>query len=294
MQRALGTALRVALLVVGAILVLAGAAATLLIGPDDTAQSGPHDVFTPGVAILTEAEALHYVGPTLHLTVERDDDTPVFVGVGNEVDVLSYVDGASRRVVSRVKLPWTPTATETGTGLEPLPAPGQQPWWIDSVDGAGAQELVWPIPHGRYSIAVLNADGSPAVDVKVTLGLEMKGAFYAALAVTVFGLALLLLGVWLWIRSRRRRGSVAEPAPDLADPGQPFEPPQSAEPTPVAAPFRPVHLPSEPTSPVSKPDPAPPDRPVAPSSPVAPTAPEPTAPEPPAPESGPGSTEVTS
>ena len=140
---------------------LLGAAASVLIGSDDTAQTGPHDVFTPGVAIVTDAEALHYVGPTLHLTVEREDGEPVFVGVANEVDVASYVGEQSRRVVSRVKLPWSPTATETGTGVEPLPAPGQQPWWIESVEGSGPQELVWPIPNGRYSIAVLNADGSP-------------------------------------------------------------------------------------------------------------------------------------
>ena len=136
MPRGLRTALRIVLLVVGGVTLLIGAAASILIGSDDTAQSGPHDVFTPGVAIVTDAEALHYVGPTLHLTVEREDGDPVFVGVANEVDAASYLGGQSRRVVSRVKLPWTPTATETGAGTEPLPAPGQQPWWIDSVDGA--------------------------------------------------------------------------------------------------------------------------------------------------------------
>jgi hypothetical protein len=216
--RGLAIALRVVLLGLGGIVLLAGGAATVLIGADDTPQTGPHDVFTPGVAIVTDAEALQYVGPTLHLTVQREDGDPVFVGVANEVDVASYVAGHSRRVVSRVSLPWDPSAAETGTGLEPLPAPGQQAWWIDSVSGSGSQELVWQIPHGRYSIAILNADGSPAVDVQVTLGLELEGAFYTALAVTVFGLALVLLGGWLWIRSRRRRvrGNGAEPA-DAAD-----------------------------------------------------------------------------
>ena len=223
MPRGLATTLRVVLLVIGGIVLLPGAAACALLGPDDTAQTGPHDVFTPGVAILTEAEALRYVGPTLHLTVAREDGAPVFVGVGNEVDVTSYVGDQSRRVVSQVKLPWTPIAHEAGSGIEALPAPGQQPWWIESVEGAGAQELVWSIPHGRYSIAVLNADGSPAVDVQVTLGLEMEGAFYTALAVTVFGLALVLLGVWLWIRSRRRQ----PPGENL--PFEPYDPYQEQE-----------------------------------------------------------------
>lgn len=236
MQRGLGTALRIVLLVLGVLVALIGAAASVLIGSDDTAQTGPHDVFTPGVAIVTEAEALHYVGPTLHLTVSREDGAPVFVGVTNEVDAMSYLERQSRRVVSRVQLPWTVTANETGAGTDALPAPSQQPWWIDSVEGAGAQELVWPIPHGRYVLAVLNADGSPAVDVQVTLGLEIEGAFYAALAVTAFGLALVLAGAWLWIRARRhRRAAVDEPEhfdqtdqPDQLDQLDPATPPSHA------------------------------------------------------------------
>lgn len=241
MPRGLGTALRVVLFVLGGVVLLVGAAASVLIGSDDTAQTGPHDVFTPGVAIVTDAEALHYVGPTLHLTVEREDGEPVFLGVANEVDVASYVAGQSRRVVSRLKLPWTPTANETGTGLDALPAPGQQPWWIDSIEGAGAQTLVWPIPHGRYSIAVLNADGSPAVDVQVTLGLEVEGAFTTALAVAAFGLALLLVGLWLWIRSRRRW------PPATVGPDQPHDP------YPPNVPYEPHHRASSAVLPVAEP-----------------------------------------
>ena len=142
--------MRIVLLVLGVVVTLIGAAASVLIGSDDTAQTGPHDVFTPGAATLTEAESLHYVGPTLHLTVTREDGAPVFVGVTDEVDASSYLGQRSRRVVSRVQLPWTLTAEETGAGTDALATPTEQPWWIDSVEGAGAQELVWPIPHGRY------------------------------------------------------------------------------------------------------------------------------------------------
>lgn len=225
MRRGLGMALRIVVLVLGVVITLIGATASVLIGSDDTAQTGPHDVFTPGVAIITEAEALHYVGPTLHLTVTRADGAPVFVGITNEVDATSYLDQQSHRVISRVKLPWTLTAAETGTGTDQLATPSEQPWWIDSVEGAGAQELVWPIQHGRYVIAALNADGTSAVDVEVTLGLEIEGAFYAALAVTAFGLALVLVGLWLWIRARRRRA-----AEDPDDPDEPIEPAGPSEP----------------------------------------------------------------
>lgn len=212
MPRGLVVTLRVLLIAIGAVVLLLGAATSVLVGPDNTAESGPHDVFTPGIAILTEPEVLRYVGPTLHLTVEREDGAPVFIGVASEVDATSYVGDESRRLVSRVQLPWRVTASETGTGAETLADPSEQTWWITSIEGAGAQELVWPLPHGRYSIVVLNADGAPAVDVQVTLGLELDGTFYAALAVATLGLALVLLGLWLWIRSRRRRPTQSAPA----------------------------------------------------------------------------------
>jgi hypothetical protein len=208
-RRRLGLVLRVLLLVVGAVLLVVGALASVLIGPDDTAWTGPHDLRTDGVAVVTEPEAIRYVGPVLHLTVESADG-PVFVGVAHEADAESYLDDQTRLVVSRLRLPWTPTTDERGSGSDALAPPGQQPWWITSASGEGAQELEWPLPHGRYVLVALAADGSAGVDVAVTLGLEVEGAFYAALAVTALGLALVLLAVWLTLRARRRGRAATE------------------------------------------------------------------------------------
>ena len=102
MRRALGVIGRTVLLVLGGILVLAGAAASILIGPDDTAQTGPHDLGTDGVAVLTEPKVLGYVGPVLHLTVANADRSEVFVGIAHEVDAESYVADSARLVVTQI------------------------------------------------------------------------------------------------------------------------------------------------------------------------------------------------
>ena len=54
---------------------------------------------------------------------------------------------------------------------------------------------------------------------------------FTALAVTLFGLALVLLGIWLWIRSRRQRLSADadEPFPTL-DPLPPRQPAETVDP----------------------------------------------------------------
>lgn len=241
------------LVVLGALVFLPASAAAVWVGTDDTAQTGPHRMTTPGLGVITEPSVLKYVGPVLHLTVERADSEPVFVGVAHEVDATSYLGEHSRRVVSRVGLPWDVETAQRDGVEEALPPPSDQPWWLISVEGDGPQELVWAIPHGSFSIVTLNADGSPALDADVTLGLEIAGTFYTILAVAAFGLLLLLLGLWLLLWRRRPRkveddppwaGAVAPTETVSSDPERPasaqlvadgrFGDPKSSHPPPSA------------------------------------------------------------
>lgn len=218
------------LVVLGAVVFLPALAAAVWVGTDDTAQTGPHTLTTPGVAVLTRAEILHYVGPVLHLTVERADGGPVFLGIAHEVDAESYVGQHSRSVVSRLGLPWDIDVEEPEGNVEALPPPAEQLWWLTSVEGPGAQELVWPLPHGRYSIVGLNADGAADVDVLVTMGLEIDGTFYTLLAIAALGLLLLLVGAWLLLRRRRRTVTpITADAQSWAPPPDPSEPRAEAD-----------------------------------------------------------------
>jgi len=212
------------LVVLGVVVAVPAVATAVWVGTDDTAQTGPHAMTTPGVAVVTKAEIIHYVGPVLHLQVERADGGPVFLGIAHEVDAESYVGQHSRGVVSRLGLPWDVDLEEPEGSVEAVPPPTEQLWWLASVEGSGAQALTWPLPHGRYSIVGLNADGTPGVDLEVTMGLEIAGTFYTLLAIAAFGLLLLLVGVWLLVR-RRRRGVTPVTATTLAPDTQSWAPP---------------------------------------------------------------------
>jgi hypothetical protein len=229
--------LGVLLLVLGVPVLVAGTVAAVYVGPDDTAFTGPHRLSTDGVAIVTTPEVLAYVGPTLHLRVRSTSGDPVFVGVADDVNVQSYLGTAAHREVTDVSLPWKVTSEETGVRAAEVPAPGEQTWWLASVSGPGERSLVWPITNGRYAIAAFNADGGAGLAADVTLGLEVEGAFYAALAVAALGLLLVLLGVLclVWRRLRRRRSPAAAGTP-VAVPIGPV-PPVDARPAEPAQPY---------------------------------------------------------
>src|SRR5690606_29328454 len=109
-----------------------------------------------------------------------------------------------------VVLPWTVTSAEVGTGAPvDLPPPAEQPWWIRKAAGEGSATLVWPIVDGSYRIVGANGDGSPGVELDVTVGLELEGAFYGALAIALLGLLLLLLGLLMLLWRRLRFGRSA-------------------------------------------------------------------------------------
>ncbi|RYI98637.1 MAG: hypothetical protein EON52_27770, partial [Actinomycetales bacterium] len=86
--------------VLGAALVLAGLAVAVLLGPDSRFTTGPHTVETDGVAIVTRPGVVSWKGLQVDVLAEVPVNKPVFVGVGNSVDVQSYVSRTRRLEVT--------------------------------------------------------------------------------------------------------------------------------------------------------------------------------------------------
>ena len=68
--------------------------------------------------------------------------------------------------------------------------------------GAGRQTLTWKVQRGSWSIVLMNADGSPAVDARVSAGASIPlltelgwGSLGAGLLLLAAAAGLLLVGI---------------------------------------------------------------------------------------------------
>ncbi|MGC4937142.1 hypothetical protein [Kribbella sp. DT2] len=250
------------LALVGVVATLAGAASAFwLVGPDSTVETGEQRLASHGLAVATAPDLLDRHGFTLHVTASSA--RPVFVGVGHDLDVSSYLGGVASTRVVRFDLPSDFATQELKGTSERLNPPTGLDWWVADASGAGKQSAEWETQDGAYDVVVMNADGTPGVDATVTFGAELKGLFGICLVVLGVGLILLFLGIWLVLPRRRR-------------PEEPSVPETRHETMPYVVPTVP-NLPAGASAPGAVPPVAP-----APGAPV-PAPVQPPAPVPPAP-----------
>jgi hypothetical protein len=218
------------LLVLVGLLVTAagGVAAFWLVGPDNTVDTGGQSLASKGLAVMTAPDLIDRHGPTLHVTASAA--RPVFVGVGQDIDVASYLGGSQYTRLMRFDLPSSFDRQELTGKVVALPAPTGLDWWTVKAAGPGKQSLAWPIADGRYDVVVMNADGSPGVDADVTFGVEIDGLFGTCLMVFGGGLLLLFVGLLLVFVRRRRQPLPPVPVvpPLVLPPVMPYSPPKAS------------------------------------------------------------------
>ncbi|MFB6723716.1 hypothetical protein ACFCV3_26280 [Kribbella sp. NPDC056345] len=193
------TALGLLLTLIGLVVGIAGAAAAFwLVGPDNTISTGGRSLTSAGLAVVTAPDLLDRHGPTLRVSVTGSK--PVFVGIAQDLDVTDYLNGAAHTRVIRYDVPST-ISTQTMRGFEhKLTPPGDLDWWVAKSGGNGNQSIAWPMQDGRYSVVVMNADGTPAVDANVSFGIELHRSFGISLLILGAGIAALALGITLAFR----------------------------------------------------------------------------------------------
>jgi hypothetical protein len=202
-----------------------GVAAFWLVGPDNTVDTGEQSLASKGLAVMTAPDLIDRHGPTLHVTASAA--RPVFVGIGQDIDVASYLGGSQYTRIMRFELPASFDSQELTGKAAKLSAPTGLDWWTIKASGAGKQSIAWPIVDGRYDVVVMNADGSPGVDAKVTFGVEIDGLFGSCLMVFGGGLLVLFIGLLLMFVRRRRQPLPPVPVvvPLATAPVMPYSPP---------------------------------------------------------------------
>jgi len=197
MRRVVG----VLLLLAGAGAVLGGIAVAVLLGPDGRAITGPHPVDTDAKALVTAPGVISWAGPTVSVDVTVPDDKPVFVGVGNTVDVEDYLLDTDRTVLRDLSIPWDAT-TERVDGRPYVPAaPTAVDWWLATGSGQGGAVATFELPEQTVSVAVVALGETDLDGMTITGSYDVTGGFGIALGVVALGVGVVVLG-WVALRGR--------------------------------------------------------------------------------------------
>jgi hypothetical protein len=120
---------------------------------------------------------------------------PVFIGIAKETDLENYLKGVSFDEVAGLNFQPLRMELIHHSGSVAPPAPAAQSFWVVSATGTDQQNLQWDISPGSYSLVIMNADGSPKVDTKLSLGIKIPEIIHSiGLGLLVGGIVLLIVG----------------------------------------------------------------------------------------------------
>jgi hypothetical protein len=151
---------------------------------------------------------------TVRLEATQPGGGDVFVGIGPEDDVDSYLEDVAR---SEVRAVTDDDARYRNIDGDRSPdVPGEQGFWAVSAAGPGAQTIEWELESGRWTLVVMNADASPGVTIEAVAGADTDLLVPIALGLLGTGLIMLVVAIVLIVAGVRKTG---EPTTALlADP----------------------------------------------------------------------------
>nr|MDP9344036.1 DUF4389 domain-containing protein [Actinomycetota bacterium] len=92
--------------------------------------------------------------------------------------------------------------------------PDEQRFWDVQSSGSGVRILTWPVRSGRWSVVVMNTDGTPGIDVEASIGARARALLWVSVGLLVAGVLVAALGaLLLWFGVRTPRGDLAGPVP---------------------------------------------------------------------------------
>jgi hypothetical protein len=155
------------------------------------APAGPVVTTAPGILDLDGPEVVVHVEGT---------GTPLFIGVGRDGDVASYLGGAARAEITEVSSRGKLTVARTGSGA--LPDPAGVDIWAARAEGTGAITLTWPDTPGQWRVVVAG-DGVRPVSGPVVLTWTRQPQDNPAPVLAAGAGALILLGAAGFVGTRR-------------------------------------------------------------------------------------------
>lgn len=138
-----------------------------------------------------------------------DGERPIFVGIAPESDLDEYLAGVAHDEILEVDDSLAPVF-RFRSGQATVTPPTGEDFWTIFASGEGTQELVWEAEAGEWAVAVMNADGTPGVNVDVDVGVRSAAVLPAAVGLLAAGVFTVAGAVMLIVAGGRGLG--AEPA----------------------------------------------------------------------------------
>jgi hypothetical protein len=219
-RRWLKLTLGIPMVLLGFFVVIGGAAAMVIFGPDGTFElrSG---LDSSGHAIVFDALSLRGLRDSgafradVTIDVTLDEGDPAFVGIAPRSDAAAYLaDAAVDRVVQLRPIGGLATERVEGPPTVKDPAaPDSRTFWEASAEGDPAR-LTWTASSGDWSIVVMRADATQGIHGDGTLSLRVGAFGPIAIALLIVGLLLLGGGGALIVSGAKTPRRAAPPRPD--------------------------------------------------------------------------------
>jgi len=145
---------------------------------------------------------------TLQLTATAAGAQPLFVGIAPRADVDAYLAGVEFDEVTDLDTDPAEITTKHHAGNRAAVPPQQSEIWDERRTGTGEQRLAWTPRSGEWAAVVMNADGSPGVSAKISVGARLPWLPWVGAGFLVFGFAAGLGAAWALAVARRRNRPV--------------------------------------------------------------------------------------
>ncbi|MEW6555203.1 MAG: hypothetical protein AB1384_13070 [Actinomycetota bacterium] len=161
------------------------------------------------------SEALDWLGMD-RIKVEAESNEPgqpIFVGVADARDADVYLSGVKHDEITSLEVFNSRFDLERQPGSTQPEAPGSQGFWLEYSEGTGAQEVVFDLEEGDYTIVAMNPDASQGIDMEAVFGIKSSGIIVlVGVVFLVIALVFLAGGIVMVVFGARSPRPKAPPA----------------------------------------------------------------------------------
>lgn len=149
-------------------------------------ESATYAISSEEIDLGADADDWAPEGVLGEVRIRVESDEPIFVGIGPDVDVATYLSRVAFDELT--DFDDGEAQFDLHEGGKPRTPPGEQDFWAAEVEGSGEQTLTWDADFGRWTVVVMNADGARGITTEADAGVKLDWAIWAGLGLLIIGL----------------------------------------------------------------------------------------------------------